>query len=455
MTNKIKKKGSAIVNDAAARLGSGIDHLGVHVWGNNRYNLATPDAIDTDPPSSSSSTSTSSLPALVKKPRYLPSLSGQAFRDLALHETYACAVTTSGDLLQWGDGYSPTSISSGPEISLRGQDIVQLALTPEKIYARTKGGKVIVLPANKIAQTDTSSDASLGPLPSIGWYWKILGYKDPRVHFKVMDLKAYSSDSKDAALVSSPLEKIVDIQAGRSHLLALTDKGKVLGAAVDSAANEIGQLGGSKMMAGVSSSSTLSDDTLSPITRDSAITYDLSLRPIPALRRLKVTQICTGDRHSLALTSEGRVLGWGNNAYGQLAMGQSYSFPTIPTPTECSVTALYPKSARVSVKSIEAGGDTTYFVMDREDVRSSLLEEERSLTTSQPGQSSLGTATRGNVGRKKTFAGDRDEERRMYTDLLAVGNGMYGAIGNGQWNSTGQPVRVKTVSGNQECKSFE
>ena len=38
----------------------------------------------------------------VRKPRYLNALSGQSFRDLALHERYAVAVTSSGELMQWG-----------------------------------------------------------------------------------------------------------------------------------------------------------------------------------------------------------------------------------------------------------------------------------------------------------------------------------------------------------------
>merc|ERR1712225_105828 len=35
----------------------------------------------------------------------------------------------------------------------------------------------------------------------------------------------------------------------------------------------------------------------------------------------------------------------------------------------------------------------------------------------------------------------------VYQDILSCGNGMYGAIGNGQFLSIGQPTKVKTVSG--------
>lgn len=40
-----------------------------------------------------------------------------------------------------------------------------------------------------------------------------------------------------------------------------------------------------------------------------------------------------------------------------------------------------------------------------------------------------------------------------WVDLLACGNGMSGGLGNGLWSSAcTSPVKVKTVSGLQECK---
>ena len=42
-----------------------------------------------------------------------------------------------------------------------------------------------------------------------------------------------------------------------------------------------------------------------------------------------------------------------------------------------------------------------------------------------------------------------------WVDLLACGNGMTGALGNGLWSSASpSPVRVKTVSGLQECELY-
>ncbi|MCT6874521.1 MAG: InlB B-repeat-containing protein, partial [Bifidobacterium sp.] len=47
---------------------------------------------------------------------------------------------------------------------------------------------------------------------------------------------------------------------------------------------------------------------------------ELKLRP-PTPRGLKFTQISTGDRHTLAIGSDGNTYGWGSNDYGQLGDG--------------------------------------------------------------------------------------------------------------------------------------
>lgn len=245
------------------------------------------------------SVATLSGPPIVKKPRYLPGLAGQTFRDLALHDQYAVAVTSSGDLVQWGTAYSPAC--RAPERTLRGMDVVQVALTPAKIYARTRGGQVLVVPVSKDAQHDTSYQ----PMPSISWYWRILGYHNPEAQYRTMQL--LDADGKPVN------KKITDIACGRSHILALSTDGRAMAACVDSNANECGQLGSPRLLEAASSKAS---DGTSEIIRESDLRYDETLKEIPSLRKLNISQIAAGDRHSLALTTEGRVLAWGNNSNG-------------------------------------------------------------------------------------------------------------------------------------------
>lgn len=54
------------------------------------------------------------------------------------------------------------------------------------------------------------------------------------------------------------------------------------------------------------------------------IRFSTTLHEIPSLRGVRVSQLVAGAQHSIALTREGRVLGWGANSYGQL--GESLPF---------------------------------------------------------------------------------------------------------------------------------
>jgi alpha-tubulin suppressor-like RCC1 family protein len=99
--------------------------------------------------------------------------------------------------------------------------------------------------------------------------------------------------------------RVTAVSAGYDHGLALTSDGSVL-AWGD---NFVGQLG---------------DDT----TTDSSTPVPVDL---PAGTR--VTAIAAGQQFSLALTSDGSVLAWGNNAFGQLGDGTTTS-TTTPVPVD-------------------------------------------------------------------------------------------------------------------------
>ena len=157
---------------------------------------------------------------------------------------------------------------------------------------------------SKAEQIDTNSGKAL---PTISWVWKLLGYQDPGVHFHTMVSANPDRSNK----------KVTHISAGRSHLLAIAEDGRALCAAVDGSANDVGQLGGGqKLLEGISSRNVTSDGNNRKAIQDNDLEFDITLKEIPALRKLHVQQLVAGDRHSLALTTEGRVLGWGNNSFG-------------------------------------------------------------------------------------------------------------------------------------------
>ncbi|GAA5878420.1 hypothetical protein JCM1840_002579 [Sporobolomyces johnsonii] len=151
-----------------------------------------------------------------------------------------------------------------------------------------------------------------------------------------------------------------------------------------------------------------------------SIHFCTTLHEIPSLRGVTVVELVAGKNHSLARLggkAEGRVLGWGAAAYGQLGLGPSLSFPSIPVPTEVPFvrSPAYANNRPTVVKCVKvaAGGNVSYFV----------VEVERPGTMGVP---------------------------VMSVDLLATGQGQFGGIGNGMWAHATSPTRVKSVSGLSE-----
>ncbi|GAA5933132.1 uncharacterized protein JCM15063_002308 [Sporobolomyces koalae] len=145
---------------------------------------------------------------------------------------------------------------------------------------------------------------------------------------------------------------------------------------------------------------------------EQSIGFCTLLHEIPSLKGVEVVELVAGRNHSLARLggrADGRVLGFGAGAYGQLGLGPSLSYPSIPVPTEIpflrspAYSATKPTAARCT--KIAAGGNLSYFV----------VETERPATDLDP--------------------------------ALQSGQGQFGGLGNGLWAHATHPLRVKTVSG--------
>ncbi|KAF8162931.1 regulator of chromosome condensation 1/beta-lactamase-inhibitor protein II [Crassisporium funariophilum] len=382
------------------------------VWGSNSNKTLSPDGPSTDP---------------IRTPTVAGFLNDVALRDLQLHETHAACVDARGDVYQWGDGFYGKSAAGArtPKLTLRGKNIVQLQLTHGKVYALSASGKVYTLAADVLQQElrtgapTPSSDSWWGT----GWFWG----EDETIDFAELH----------------PAEKLgrkeffVSIATGKSHLLALTSKGRVFAHPVNKNANQYGQLGFRKFsvpdpastkmvshlqvelvpksLADPFSNSTRSarttptksaSDNLTNID-DSKIRFCPNLFEVPVLRDVDVAQIAAGGRSSFVRTTNGRVLGWGANEYGQIGLGSNVSLDTITVPTEVILWRMVPNKTSSKCLDVTAGGDLTAFTVLRE--------------------------------------GDKTP---VTTDLLMSGNGQYGGLGNNTYSSgQGNPSRVKGISG--------
>lgn len=424
------------------------------LWGSNEHAVVAPDQQQSE---------------VVRRPRLLQD--GLALRDLHLQETYGAAVDVNGDVLQWGDGFAPAASGDfAPVKTLRGFDIARLACTGQHIFALTRGGKVYAFPAARDAQSIDNGD-SAAKASWLGWLWPF-GASNP--------VKAIVTIQPDSQL--SRGERFVDLSAGEQHVLARTSSGRAFACAAGPLANSRGQLGVRSVKPADNIDATNSDglallapDPLlnevkravrrptalepmlippgmtreqfeastetffdsvrtkyppssttefgppavtehpAPPTTPATRPFSTTLHEIPSLRGIEIGSIKCGFRHSLFLLSSGRALALGANTHGQLGLGSPFAgLMSVEVPAE--VSGALRRGGRVT--QIEAGGDGSWWVVEREDAE----------------------------GAASSMRSGRGTGRRI-VELLAAGQGQFGAIGNGTWSHSSAPTRVKTVSG--------
>ncbi|GAO52576.1 RCC1/BLIP-II protein [Saitoella complicata NRRL Y-17804] len=285
----------------------------------------------------------------VLSPRRLKFLDAVVLRDLALREDVGVAVTENGDLLQWGVGYSglPRATIAEPEVTLKGKNVVQVSLSESHVFALSKGGKVYALPISKAEQQS-------GTKPSESAWWGLGLYSRPS------DISYVTIDAK-----LNSFEKFKSIAAGHAHLLLLTSSSRLL---------------------------TVPMITAAPFT---AV-------PLPNIPELPITQIATGDLHSLALAADGSVYSWGHNELGQCGQDFAKNTTVVAEPTPVPLNLCYPRVARIQCIAIAAGGHSSFYVVKN--------------------------------GEQKT-------------DVFSSGFGQYGQLGNGSFSqSQYRPTKLKSIS---------
>ena len=156
-----------------------------------------------------------------------------------------------------------------------------------------------------------------------------------------------------------------------------------------------------------------------------------------------VTAVAAGDNHSLALTSDGRVLAWGFNGFGELGDGTTVDSSTpvpVHLPAWTRITAIaagYQSLALTSDGGMLAWGDDTYGELGDGDGGIG-----RYRTT--PAWVHLPTGTR-----VTAIAADDDDSLALTADgrLLAWGANDYGQLGNGTTTGSSLPVPVHLPAG--------
>lgn len=207
---------------------------------------------------------------------------------------------------------------------------------------------------------------------------------------------------------------ITSVSAGYDHSLAVTSAGGVLAFG----RNDVGQLGNGT-------------------TTDSAVPVSVSLPP-----GTTVTQASAGDGFSLAVTSTGGALAWGDDEEGELGNGQVSGSPaTIPVPVSLGTTVTQ-VAAGISDYGLALTADGQ--VLAWGDNFSGQLGDGTTTSSDTPGRVDLPAgvqvtqiAAGGATGYALTSAGA----------VYAWGYGANGVLGDGSVGSSDTPVQVKLPSG--------
>lgn len=341
------------------------ENPGVYAWGSNAGRVVAPDSEEQS----------------IKTPRRITYFDGKLLRDIKLDKNFGAAVTESGDLLQWGTGFS-TRVTE-PTPTLRGKDLVKISLSRDRIIALSSSGTVYSIPVSQADQSAGHKMAESTWLP----FWSS---------------KASISYRKINPTDMAWGEKVSDISSGLEHCLILTNTGRLFSAVSGSEDFPVrGQMG----IPGL----TWATRPPGPFDQPHMVS---------TLKGFEISKIATGDFHSLAADSSGRVFAFGDNTLGQLGFDVSSESPTIDAPSLLPFDKLYKGTNLIpKVTSIAAGGVNSFFTIDATRVAGQGEEDPRGLG-------------------------------RVTADTWSCGQGIFGALGNGRWTHVqGTPTKIKALSG--------
>ncbi|KAF1352302.1 mitochondrial protein-like protein Fmp25 [Delphinella strobiligena] len=325
------------------------ENPGVYAWGSNSGRVVAPDSKE----------------AFIKTPRRIKYFDGKIIRDIKLDRNFGAAIDEQGNLLQWGVGYSADSAAPVP--TLRGKDLVSLAVSKDRILALSSSGRVYTLPVS-------AEDQASGTKPSESSWIPFWSSSSP-VSYRTLEPKGLAWN-----------EKVKTVSGGLEHALLLTNKGRVFSAASASDSfPDRGQMG---------------IPGLTWLTKPAG-PYDQP-HEITTLRGFDISNIAAGDFHSLALDKEGRLFSFGDNSSGQLGFDYTAESAIVDTPALVPTQRLYTGTSQVPrVTDVMAGGNNSYMTVEATKVASRGSDSTRGIGRVTADTFAFGTGIYGSLGNSR------------------------------------------------------
>ncbi|CCK72638.1 Fmp25p KNAG_0L00150 [Huiozyma naganishii CBS 8797] len=257
-------------------------------------------------------------------PTRISPLDHRTLRDVCIvsGERGNAIIDKRGNLYRWehkrtGDTVEPV---------LRDQQLVKVRHSGEYLYALNERGHVLVVPwGNKESPRQYTSRTR-------HWYWPLSHYDTYNWRLPIKD-------------------KVVDLAAGGSHLILLTDAARAYTCSTGPTDESQGQFG------------LLNE--IPPVNLPQPIELlNQFIDGGGVVQQRRIKQIACGNVHTVALDDQGRVLTFGANTYGQVGVPFTYSNLHVVYPRELPATKLKPFTGEeTAVKAIAAGKETSYLVL--------------------------------------------------------------------------------------------
>ncbi|THW33054.1 RCC1/BLIP-II protein, partial [Aureobasidium pullulans] len=288
------------------------ENPGVYACGSNAGNVVAPD----------------SDASYIKTPRRIKFFDGKLLRDIKLDSNFGAAIDEQGNLLQWGVDYSKETTQ--PTVTLKGKNLISLAISKDRIMGLSSSGKVYSLPVS-------AADQAAGTKPSESSWIPFWSSTSP-ISYRTITPSDMSYS-----------EKVSTIAGGQEHALLLTSKGRLFSmASATDAFPTRGQLG----VPGLSWDNKPTGPYYHP-------------HELTTLRGFNIAKIACGDYHSIVADTDGRVFSFGNNTSGQLGFDYNTESAVVDTPALLPLQKLYAGSSQTPVvTSVAAGGANSYLTVD-------------------------------------------------------------------------------------------
>jgi alpha-tubulin suppressor-like RCC1 family protein len=160
--------------------------------------------------------------------------------------------------------------------------------------------------------------------------------------------------------------------------------------------------------------------------------------PVAVKELSGVTAVSAGGRHSLALLSNGTVMAWGDDEFGQLGNGMVETLSDVPVAV----------SGLTGVTAISAGGNHSLALLSNGTVMAWGENESGQLGNGSTNESDVPVAVKGLTGVIAVSAGGSHSLALLKTGaVMAWGENEFGQLGNGNVKQANSPVAVKGLTG--------